>query len=411
MRLLKLALRNLFRNLRRTLITMAAIASGLALVLVMVAMQAGSYKEMLASGISSFAGHVVVQAEGWQEERETEQVVLGATEVSEKLKAAFPDATVTSRAFLGGLLTSPTSSGGVMLRGVDPVAEAAVDRLDDRIVEGTWLEAGDDRGVVLGRGLADALGVGLGDKVVYMGQAAGQTEMSSRLFRVKGIFRTGGAEMDGTMAVTSLAATQELLGRPDAVHQVALHLVNPRESAAATTSVRALVGEPGLAVLEWPQALPELVAFIRVDKVSGDVMMAVMGLIVAMGVLNTLLMSVLERTKEFGVLMSIGMAPHRLGGLILMESLFLGIFGSLFGVLFGAILVWLLVVYGLDYTEMMGESFEMEGVVVSTHMYGAWDVVRMSKYVLATVFVTVLSGVWPAWHLMRLKPVDALRAA
>lgn len=410
MRLLKLALRNLFRNTRRTLITMAAIASGLSLVLVMVGMQAGQYKEMLDSGISSMAGHVVVQADGWQEERETEQVVEGVGEVVATLQEAYPDATITPRAYLGGLLTSPTSSSGVALRGLDPVAEAKVDKLASRIVDGEWLASDDDRGIVLGRGLADALGVELGDKVVYMGQAAGQTEMTSRLFRVRGIFKTGGAEIDGVMAMSTLAATQELLGRPDAAHQVALHLVDPTESTAAAVRVQELVGGPERAVLEWPKALPELVAFIRIDKVSGDAMMAVMGLIVAMGVLNTLLMSVLERTREFGVLMSIGMAPSRLGGLVLLESLFLGVFGSLAGVVVGGFLVWLLVLYGIDYSGMMGESMEMEGIVVSTHMYGGWDFERMGMYVLATVAVTVLSGVWPAWHLMRLKPVEALHA-
>jgi ABC-type antimicrobial peptide transport system permease subunit len=164
-------------------------------------------------------------------------------------------------------------------------------------------------------------------------------------------------------------------------------------------------------VLEWPDALPELVHFIRIDRVSGDVMMAVMGLIVAMGVLNTVLMSVLERTKEFGVLMAIGMRPRRLAWLVLLEAACLGVLGSLAGLALGSGLVAYLVAYGIDYSGYMGgEALEMEGLVLATHMFGAWDPDRMGAYVVATVVVTVLAGVYPALHLSRLEPVEALRA-
>lgn len=410
MRMLSLALRNLFRNTRRTLITLSAIASGLACVFMMVGLQAGSYADMLRVGISSMAGHVVVQARGWQEEREQDQVVRGATEVQRRLQRALPGATVTPRLYLGGLLTSPSSSAGVGLRGVDPASEARVDTLDDSLVEGGWLEEGDDRGIVIGRALADALGVGLGDKVVYLGQARGQSEMVSRMFRVSGIFRTGGAELDSLVAVVTLAAGQELLEQPDVAHQIAVHLPDPTTSREATAVVRAEVGAEGREVLEWPQALPDIVSFIQLDKVSGDVMMGVMGVIVAMGVLNTVLMSVLERTKEFGVLLALGMRPRRLASMVLLETALMGVFGSLLGAFVGSLIVWPMVTYGIDYSAYMGETMEMEGLVLSTRIHGAWDVTRMGAYVVATVFVTVLAGVWPAWHITRLSPVDAMRA-
>lgn len=409
-RMLLLAARNLFRNARRTLITTAAIASGLAMVLVMVSMQAGQYADMLRIGISTMAGHVVVQADGWQEEREPEQLLTQADEVTATLAEAFPEGTVTPRLYLGGLLTSPRSSAGIALRGVVPSAEAVVDTLDDKLVAGEWLADDDDRGVILGAGLAEALSVEVGDKVVYMGQTSEQDEMVSRMLRVRGLYRTGGAELDGMIALTTLATARALIEHEDVAHQVALHLPDPEASPQAAAKAQALVAAPGRDVLEWPQALPELVHFIDIDRVSGDVMMAVMGLIVAMGVLNTVLMSVLERTKEFGVLLAIGMPPRDLGLLVLLESALLGLLGSLVGAGLGALLVAYLVAYGLDYSSMMGETFEMEGMVLSTQMFGAWDPDRMGAYLFATVVVTVLAGVWPAWHLTRLQPVDAMRA-
>jgi len=411
MRLLKLALRNLFRNGRRTAITAAAIASGLALVLMMVGMQAGQYADMLRMGISTMAGHVVVQADGWQEEREEDQLVTGAGEVAATLREAFPEATVTPRLYLGGLVTSTRNSAGIALRGSVPSAEAVVDTLDDKLIAGEWLADDDDRGIIIGVHLAESLQVEIGDRVVYMGQTEAQDEMVSRMFRVRGIFRTGGSELDGMTALATLAAAQELIERPDVAHQVALHIPDAAASPEAWAKAEQLVSAPGRDVLEWPDALPSLVTFIEIDRVSGDVMMAVMGLIVAMGVLNTVLMSVLERTKEFGVLMAIGMRPRRLGLLVLLESALLGVLGSLVGTLFGSLIVAYLVAYGLDYSGMMGETMEMEGLVLSTVMFGAWDFDRMGAYVLATIVVTVLAGAWPAWHLTRLEPVDAMRAA
>jgi len=410
-RLFSLALRNLFRNGRRTAITASAIASGLMLVIMMVALQAGQYADMLRIGISTMAGHVVVQADGWQEEREAEMLLTDAAEVTAQLAEAFPDAHVTPRLYLGGLVTSTRSSAGVAVRGAVPSAEAAVDTLDDKLVEGEWLADDDDRGIVMGVGLADALQVEVGDRIVYMGQTESQDEMVSRMFRVRGLFKTGGVELDGMTGLVTLKAAQELIERDDVAHQVALHIDDPAESPAAWAKAEGLVAADGRDVLEWPDALPSLVTFIDIDRVSGDVMMAVMGLIVAMGVLNTVLMSVLERTKEFGVLMAIGMQPRRLGALILVESALLGILGSLLGTIGGALLTAYLVAYGIDYSSMMGETMEMEGLVLSTLMHGAWDFDRMGAYVVGTVIVTILAGVWPAWHLTRLEPVDAMRAA
>ena len=346
MQLVKLAFRNLFRNARRTLITLSAIGSGLGLVLMMVGMQAGQYAEMLRIGISTLAGHVVVQADGWQEERDAEQLLEGADGVTEALVDAFPDGTVTPRLFLGGLVTSPYNASGVALRGVVPSAEATVDTLDEKMVDGEWLADDDDRGIVMGAKLAEVLKVEVGDKVVYMGQGPGQDEMASRLFRVRGLYRTGGVELDGMAVMVTIAAARDLIEQPDVAHQVALHLRDPEDSASARQRALELVGAPGRDVLDWPEALPELVHFIRIDRVSGDAFMTVMGLIVAMGVLNTVLMSVLERARELGVLMATGLRPPHVVALIVIENLALAAFALALGTVLGAAGGWYMVEVG-----------------------------------------------------------------
>jgi putative ABC transport system permease protein len=167
--LLRLSLRNLFRNRRRSLITISAVSGGIALFFATINLGAGSYEEMIEQGVSSLAGHVVVQGEGYQESRDARIFLEDATRIRAELHALFPEATIVSRIFLGGLLDSPTNSVGVALTGIEPAAEATVSDWEDKVVVGTWLDE-DPNGILVGQGLAESLEVGLGDKLVLMAQ-------------------------------------------------------------------------------------------------------------------------------------------------------------------------------------------------------------------------------------------------
>jgi putative ABC transport system permease protein len=408
MRMFKLALRNLFRNKRRTALTVAAIAFGLSLMIWTVNFQKGGYTTMIRTGISSMAGHVVVQAKGYQEEKEVTMMVRGASDIATELQAEFPDAVIASRITMGGLITSTSTSAGAGLSGIQPGAEIQVQDLHEKVVEGEWL-GDDDREIVIGKGMADSLDVELGDKVVFMGQN-GTDEVQSRMFRVKGIFRTGAAQMDGRMAFVHLSAAQELMDAQDVAHQVTVHLENPEESFEATDRAVALVGREDLDVLNWKEALPELAGMIQMDRASGDFMMVIIGLIVAFGVLNTLLMSVLERTREFGVMLSLGMKPRQVFGLVLTEGLVLGGIGAVVGLGLGLLFSLQAVYQGIDYAAFTGtEAMEMEGIVMDTVMKGEWDPVRMVYYLICGVIFCVCAAVYPAWAISRLQPVQAMR--
>lgn len=409
MRLLVLAIRNLLRNIRRTLLTAAAISFGLAMIVFTVAFQEGSYEDMITTGVSQLAGHVVVQAPGYQEEKDEKLVVERSSQVAETLRQAFPEATIARRISVSGLLVSTTGSVGAGLVLVEPSAEASVITLDDKVVDGEWLDDEDDRGIVIGRGMAELLGVELGDRLVYMGQHGGE-EVASRLFRVKGIFRTGSAEMDGFLAYGHLRAGFELLEREDVANQVTLHLTDAdRSNTVRDEAVRLLDGQE-VDVRTWVAALPELSSLIEVDRSSGNVTLAIIGLIVAMGVLNTVLMSTLERTREFGVMLALGMRPWRIGALVLLEGAVLGLVGALVGVLFGALLLWPTMAYGIDITAMAGgEAMDMGGVAMSAIVFPVWAWGRILGFTVGAVFFTILSAAWPAWRVTRLTPVEAMR--
>jgi ABC-type lipoprotein release transport system permease subunit len=402
----KLAARNLVRNSRRTVITVAAIGLGLGLMIWTVNLQSWQHNDLTSKSIRALAGDAVVQAVGYRQDPAADKVVTGASVIAEAMRAQFPEATVTRRVQISGVLMSATNTVGVGLQGVEPVPEAVINDLDEKLIEGTWLDD-DDRGLLVGKKLAEKLDLKLGEKIVFMGQADG--EMGSRLFRVKGIFRTGGPELDSFVALAHVRAVQELYVAQDVATQVALHLEDHAEAEAATERVRGLVSQEGVEVLTWRQAIPQIVQFIELDRRSNDIIWSVIGVMVAAGVLNTVLMSVMERVREFGVMMSIGMRPEALARMVLAEGVLIGLIGSAMGLLLGGLATWATATWGLDLSGNYGEAMETAGVTMSTVFYAEFNWSRMSAYLVAAIVFTALAAAWPAWRVSRMQPVDAMR--
>jgi len=400
----RLAFRNLARNTRRTLITTSAIAMGMALLHFTICLQHGSYTELLDGGIKAMAGHVVVQADGYQESREFDLMVDESTAVVEAMTAASPGAVVIRRSFLGGLLNSADGSSAVAIVAVEPELDRQVNPLHEKIILGESLDG--DRDILIGEKLAQTLQVELGDRLVLMAQAG--DEMTSQLFRLKGVFKTGAARQDGFIGVITLGASQKLLGRPDAATQVTLHLDDPNGTDTAHAAIGDTLAGQALEVLTWSQALPELVSFIEMDRAGGEIMMMILIMIVTMGMFNTLLMAVLERTREFGVLLAIGMKPGQVQRLILLEGVLLGALGVAAGFLLGALITWPCVVYGLDFTSM-GETMETSGVAMSMHIFAVYNWPRMIGFSFGGLLITSAAALWPAWRVGRLNPVTAMR--
>ena len=405
--LIKLALRNLRRNLRRTIITLLAIAVGLVVMMLGLCLQYGSYKEMVNSGVSQIAGHVVVQKEGYQEQREPLMVLNNTQQLAQQLQNDFPAATITKRAFLGGLLTSPKGPAAANVIAVDPKAEGKISEFKEKLIEGEWLDD-DPKSLVIGANMAETLGAKVGKKLVFTAQYD-DTEMKSHLFRVKGIFRMGSAEADSFIAYSNLGVVETVLDKKDSLHQVAVHLDDVNDSAKATKKSRENISTEGLDILSWEQAIPDIKKMIDVDKKSNGLIHFVLAIIVAMGILNTMLMSVLERTKELGVLLSIGMKPRQLSIMVMLEGLFIGLIGSLLGLLLGSAACYPLVTYGLDLTARMGESYDAAGVTISAVIHGAYHWPSIVTYSCLAALFSTLSAIYPAWRITKLKPVDAMR--
>lgn len=404
--LLRLALRNLLRHRLRTGITTFAIVAGLGLMIVSLNLNDGVYSSMTRTGISEMAGHVVVQGEGYLAHPDVKIVVPDAAAVEAKLAQALPEAVIVSRVQMEGLITSPQSSSGAALNGIDPAREVLVSDWQGKVVEGGFIEG--DRDILLGRALAENLDVKLGDKVVVMAQ--GEGEVISRLFRVKGLLSVGTDDIDAFLAIIHIQAAQELMAQPGAVTRVTAHLPSPETTEDATARARAALSEPGLEVLSWKQALPEVYELIQLDANTNHVFLSIIGFIVALGVLNTVLMSVMERVREFGVMMALGLTPGQIARLILLEGLVLGVVATTLGVLLGLALTYPLATHGLDYAMFTGESgMEVSGLSINSviHANFAWH--KTGAYGLGSLVMTVLASIYPAVRASKLRPVEAMR--
>ena len=234
-------------------------------------------------------------------------------------------------------------------------------------------------------------------------------EMTSRLFRVKGIFKTGAADQDGFLVLFSLSAAQTVLGRPDAATQVTLHLDNPDDWPEAVSQSKETIQGADVEVLSWKEALPDVDAFIQADRKIGQGMISILGIIVAMGVFNTFLMSVLERSREFGVLLAIGMKPSQLARLVMLEGAVLGFISIIIGTGLGAALTWPMVEYGIDFSEEYGEGMTNAGVVMSMVIHSSYNWPRMIVFGIGGFFLTLLAAAWPAWKVSTMEPVPAMR--
>lgn len=408
MLILKMALRNLRRNIRRSTITAVAIAFGLALLVFSSGFADGAHGQMIEAGVQAMAGHVVIQGEGWQSKREVEILVPNSPAVAKRVQELLPEATVISRVYLQGLLTSPTGAVGVALSAVDPATELRVNDIGGKIVEGAYIE-GDGNGIVLGATLAETLDVGIGDKVVLMAQKG--PDIHNQLFRVKGLFRMGIDEIDGFYAQIPLSTAQEMLELGDGVTQITAHLESHRQSWGATRIVREdLAAADGVEVLSWSEALPELYEWVLYDEAGLYVMVLIIFVIVAMGITNTVLMSVLERMREFGVMLSLGATPGRLARLVLAEATILGVVSVALGVGLGVAANAALAVNGVDFSRWVDmETMEAAGVAMDMHMFPDLSAVKVTVFAVLSLGMTLVAAIYPAIKAATLKPIECLQ--
>lgn len=401
----RLGWRNVLRNRRRSVITILAIAVGLAALTFLWGFVDGQNGQMIENSTRYFAGDAQVHLRGYHDDPSLDLTIARATPVVEAITHD-PDVAATSVRLEGPALASfGDKSRGVVVVGVSPGDEARVTTLFDAVGTGAPLRAGDSTGVLVGVKLAAALGLGVGDGLVLVGQAYDGSIASARV-PVRGIFRTYSDAYDGFMAVMPLAAVRDFLVAPGGATAIALRLKDRDRLPAVEARLRAHLGSE-YEVVGWPRILPEVANGTRFHDVVAWVIVAVFFVVVAAAVANPILMAVLERTREFGVMLSLGMTPVQLLRLVLWEALLLGVIGVAIGNVIGLGVTLYFGHAGIDLSAFSAAVSTMPGATTMLRPVASLErSVLMSLLVFATA---CLVAIYPAARAARLNPVSAIR--
>lgn len=403
--LLTLAWRNIRRHKRRSLLTILAVTFAALLSIVMRGMQVGTYAANIRNVVGMFSGYCQIQRQGYHKNPSLQTTfayderVLSAVRSVPHVLAASPRITAE------GLIAYGGNSVGAMILGIDGASEGRVTTLLERVREGSPPSGGAKPAVVLGQALARNLGVGIGKSIVLLAQGADGT-LGNMRYDVSGFIRTGSPDLDRTIVMMDLRDVQELLVMDGRVNALVVALDDLDDAPAAVAALRDHLPATGLEVLTWEQLLPEFRQHIQMDDVSGILFLGILVVIVAFGILNTILMSVTERYREFGVTLAMGMPPLRLALVVLLEGIFIGLAGVVFGNLlaFGvnAYMTFHPIVIGGD----LGSITEEFGFLPALHSTLRWTVFANSS--LAILAVTLLSCIYPAYRVYHLQPIEGI---
>jgi ABC-type lipoprotein release transport system permease subunit len=405
--ILRLAFRNLYRHLRRTIITLVAIALGTALALFSIGLGDGGHRQMIENGVRIGQGHLTVQREGFLESPSTSLHVRDPAPLIEILSSSAYVGELYSRIRGEGMLATAAGAEGVQFQGLDPGEPEEADIFRRSMAEGQFLSGLDDSKVVLGSKLADRLKVKLGRKVVLTAQDA-QGEITSTLLRVQGIFKTGSSAIDGNICLIPLGTLQEVLAMGKGVTSIAVYLKNPFHQERAFKSLREALPEGPARIYEWETLQPDLRDYVVIDDAFGYMIYAIILLIVAIGVLNTVLMSVMERRREIGILTAIGMDRGSVMGMVLAETVFITLMGICLGLAIGLGVTWYFATYGLDLSSWSPEEWSLAGTVIDPVLRSHLRPHRAFGLCAAVFLLTVTMGIYPAWKASRTEPVEAM---
>jgi ABC-type lipoprotein release transport system permease subunit len=379
-----------------------------ALLVFMISLQFGMYDLMIDNTLKSFTGHVQVQAPGYKDDQKIRQVVRGADDIAASLRAtlAIDSVAVRSAAFV--LLSSEDRSYGVQLFGVDPAFEPKVSSIPGLVVDGVYPTRRDAQEIVIGDVLARNLKVGLGDEVTLLGSGR-DGSFAAAVATVVGIFSSGVADIDRSIAELPIGFFNDVFYMEDAAHSVVVLAPSLSVVDAYVQDIEAeLPDKEPLVVHDWEVLQPGLKQAIQADISSAFFMYGVLVILVAFSVMNTQLMSVLERTHEFGVVMSLGLTPGRLGRLVILETALMGFAGLLLGALAGGLITLWFNQNGFSYPGMdqMAASFNLPA-----RFYP--EVTFNGLFLGPTVVFagSILAAVYPALRLHWLQPVEAMQAA
>lgn len=405
---LLLAWRNLWRHQRRTWLTIGAMIFSNVLLVFLITIQFGSYDMMIENSLKAFSGHIQIAQAGYHQDAKMRQSLNEINSLEEQIQQAYPELNLAARASTIVLASSKERSLGIQIMGVNPKGETLVSSVPGLIKQGAYFRDNIGDKIILSHILARNLKAQLGDEITLLGSGL-DGSFAASVVVVVGIFESGFDGLDRSVAQVPLRTFQSIFSMEDSGHSIIINVPEINLSQKYQQELKQLfLAQPELEILTWEQRHPEIKQAIQTDMASAWFMYVVLIVLVAFSVLNTQLMTVLERTREFGIMLAIGVRASRLARLIFMETTLMAAIGFILGSGVGLIVVAIINQTGFSFPGMEEMAAQYN---LSEKMYPSLSPLAIFLGPSIVFAGCLLTSIYPALRLFLLEPVSAMRAA
>ena len=403
--LLKLAWRNIWRNKRRTAITVASVFFAVFFAVFMRSMQLGIYGKMIDSVVRFYAGHIQVHGKGYWDDQTMDNAFSLDDPGLAKIKENKHVEVAATRLEGFALSSFGETTKGVLLLGVEPEVEDELMGLSSKIIKGSLFDD-DDKSVVVGEKLAEFYNLSIGDTLVFISQGYHGVSAAAK-YPVSGTVKFTAMILNEKAVLFPLKEAQYFFGAENMATSVAVIIDRPSRLKRVKKDIQASIDTSKYEVLDWEEAMPELVQAIEADSAGGVIMLMILYMVVSFGIFGTMLMLMQERMYEFGVLLSIGMTRLKLWIVVFLE----GVLTTTLGAILGILGIYPVVLYFFNH------PYELTGKAAQAIAQEGWDPVLPASldpsiaitHMLIVVVISLIIMVYPAWVIHKLKPVDARR--
>jgi len=396
--------RNIWRNKVRSLVIITAIALGIFAGVLSAAFFKGMADQRIQKVINTELSYIQIHKPGFRQTSDFSNFIANANEEVTKIEGLQHVTGVSKRILVQSMVASAETAAGVMIMGVDPEMEKKVTTIDKKIIEGEYFDGISRNPVVVGRKLAEKLNLKVKSKVVITLQDL-DNNITSGAFRVAGIFSTDNNMYDESHIFIRYDDMARLTGFPEtAAHEIAINIDNSENLVLVQDEVKNIASSQE--VMNWKELSPEMSYLTEIMDLYMYIFIIIILLALLFGIINTMLMVVMERTKELGMLMAIGMNKRRIFSMIVLESILLSLTGGVIGILVGAFTSWYFGIHPID-LSMWAQGYQQLGY--DAFVYTTLQPGLLINVAIMVIFTGVIAAIYPAYKALKNNPADALR--
>ena len=405
--LFKLAFRNIWRNKRRTLITLCAVLFAVFLSSVLRSFQKGAWDNVFDKSINLFFGYVQVHKQGFWDDQSIDNSFERIYELEQTIHAIEGVDGIAPRLESFALASAEEITHGVAVIGIDPKSENQLTGLSEKITNGKYLTA---TGCIIAEGVADKLKIGVGDTIVLISQGYHGANAAGK-YAIDGLFKYALPDLNKTLVYLPLESAQELYAADNRLTTIALNIQKSQKVPGVVQQLNSQLSSDEYEVMDYKELMPELMQARKLDEGGGFITIGILYTLIAFAIFGTIIMMTQERQYEFGVLTSIGMGRAQLFGVTFVETVMIALAGAILGILLATPVVYYMHLNPLDLSAMgedataAFENFGMEAIVPAAFSFRVF-----MNQALVIFFITTLLGLFPLYKILKLNPVSAMRS-